>query len=125
MAEHTTQASSSVLRPREPNGCYTSSAAIPVMGLMPAAGLINVNGTFYGTTTQGGQYDWGTIFSITPDGTEHVLHNFGRGNDGRYPQGALLYANGTLYGTTTWGGKYETAGAGDHSGTVFALTLPK
>ena len=94
-------------------------------GLNPAAGLINVNGTFYGTTTQGGQYDWGTIFSITPDGTEHVLHNFGRGNDGRYPQGALLYANGTLYGTTTWGGKYETPGAGDHSGTVFALTLPK
>lgn len=94
-------------------------------GLHPSAGLINVNGTFYGTTSAGGKYGSGTLFSITPSGTERVLHNFGHGSDGRYPQGALLYANGTLYGTTTWGGEHFTVGAGVHSGTVFALTLPK
>ena len=35
-------------------------------GQFPAAGLLNVNGTLYGTTSGGGAIGWGTVFSLTP-----------------------------------------------------------
>jgi len=35
-------------------------------GANPQAGLINVNGTIYGTTMNGGTSGMGTVFSITP-----------------------------------------------------------
>lgn len=38
----------------------------PGDGAVPEAGLLNVNGTLYGTTTNGGTYDRGTVFAITP-----------------------------------------------------------
>lgn len=34
-------------------------------GANPQAGLIDVNGTLYGTTLQGGQYGYGTVYSLT------------------------------------------------------------
>lgn len=57
-------------------------------------GLINVNGTLYGTTYAGGAdnaSDYpllsGTVFSITTSGTnEKVLHSFGKGTDGNNPK---------------------------------------
>lgn len=54
-------------------------------GINPVAGLIDVSGTFYGTTSGGGSYategpctgsgyvPCGTVFSITPSGTETVV----------------------------------------------------
>jgi uncharacterized repeat protein (TIGR03803 family) len=57
----------------------------------------------------------GTVFSITPGGTEKVLHSFGNGTDGRNPSGILIEVKGALYGTNSSGG---TQGYG----TVFALT---
>ncbi len=90
-------------------------------GANPDAGLIDVNGTLYGTTPTGGAYSksligCGTVFSITPSGTLNVLHDFcSSSGDGESPQAGLIYVNGTLYGTTAKGG---THGAG----TVFALT---
>ncbi len=72
-------------------------------GQNPDAGLINVNGTLYGTTTGAGAYNFGTVFSITPSGTETVLHSFG-GYDGAVPQTDLVYVRGKLYGTTETGG---------------------
>lgn len=45
-------------------------------GEVPYAGLIDVNGRFYGTTVDGGKYGSGTVFSISPTGKEHVLHSF-------------------------------------------------
>ncbi len=54
-------------------------------GRNPSAGLVLLNGVFYGTTANGGKYDEGTIFSITPDGKERVIHDFGSGSDGRSP----------------------------------------
>ncbi|HEY6449243.1 MAG TPA: choice-of-anchor tandem repeat GloVer-containing protein [Candidatus Cybelea sp.] len=83
-------------------------------GAVPAAGLIDVNGTICGTTFYGGRQRRGTVFSITTGGTEKVLHNFGKGNDGANPDAALTNVNGTLYGTTSAGGAH-----GD--GTVFSL----
>ncbi len=89
-------------------------------GSVPHAGLINVNGTLYGTTEQGGAHycrtgsSCGTVFSITTNGTYKVLHKFGK-HDGAYPEAALLDVDGTLYGTTSQGGKYER-------GAVFSIS---
>ena len=84
-------------------------------GAFPAAGLVNVNGTLYGTTSYGGTYGGGTIFSITKAGREKVLHSFGKGTDGGDPSAALINVGDTLYGTTTLGGANSL-------GTVFSLT---
>jgi uncharacterized repeat protein (TIGR03803 family) len=35
-------------------------------GESPSAGLIDVNGTLYGTTIQGGEYGDGTVFALIP-----------------------------------------------------------
>lgn len=82
----------------------------------PVAGLVNVNGTLYGTTTNGGTFHGdGTAFSfVLATGAEKVLYSFGNGTDGARPESALIAVDGTLYGTTYYGG---------HSGggTVFSL----
>jgi uncharacterized repeat protein (TIGR03803 family) len=86
-------------------------------GLAPQAGLVDVDGVLYGTTTGGGGTSGaGTVFSITPSGTETVLHNFSEhSSDGYNPTAALVDLNGTLYGTTEFGGI-------TNGGTVFAIT---
>jgi uncharacterized repeat protein (TIGR03803 family) len=85
-------------------------------GEYPMAGLIDVNGTLYGTTYAGGSYGLGTVFSITADGTEHVLHSFSSLPDGRWPEAGLIDVKGTLYGTTSGGGAYYPYG------TVFSIS---
>jgi len=98
-------------------------------GAYPLAGLINVNGTLYGTTSQGGVActdgnlrSCGTVFSITQAGVERVLYAFKGGTtDGARPVGGLVSLGGTLYGTTEWGG--NGANSLDYGyGTVFAVT---
>lgn len=100
-------------------------------GGAPLAGLIDVGGTFYGTTQFGGPYNacdsyyrypvgCGTVFSITQSGTEKVLHSFGNGNDGFEPAASLIDLHGRLYGTTGAGGPYSP---GYFSGTVFSITM--
>jgi uncharacterized repeat protein (TIGR03803 family) len=84
-------------------------------GTKPAADLIDVKGTLYGTTVKGGSHNEGTVFSITTSGEETVLYSFGGPNDGRWPVAALLDVNGTLYGTTSAGGALGY-------GTVFKIT---
>jgi uncharacterized repeat protein (TIGR03803 family) len=86
-------------------------------GAYPLGGLINVNGTLYGTTGAGGANNAGTVFSITPSGTETVLYSFkGGSGDGAGPEGRLLDVRGTLYGITTSGGEYIDWG------TFFSIT---
>lgn len=87
----------------------------------PVAGLINVNGTLYGTTAQGGASNDGTVFKITTSGKESVLYSFKGGTDGASPQATLTNVNGTLYGSTTTGGG---TGCPKRSGcgTVFKIT---
>jgi uncharacterized repeat protein (TIGR03803 family) len=87
-------------------------------GVNPIAGLVALNGTLYGTTYQGGANGvngGGTVFAITPSGTETVLHSFGTGADGVLPSGGLTALNGTLYGTTAAGGT-------NGQGTLFSIT---
>jgi uncharacterized repeat protein (TIGR03803 family) len=66
----------------------------------PAAALIDVGGTLYGTTQGGGKYGQGTVFSITPAGAYKVLYSFKGGRDGAVPQGGVVALGGALYGVT-------------------------
>jgi uncharacterized repeat protein (TIGR03803 family) len=94
-----------------------SFAGRPSDGALPEASLIaDAAGNLYGTTFGGGSGNgYGTIFKLTPTGTESVLHTF-TGGDGAWPGAALIAdAAGNLYGTTTGGGL--------NFGTVFKLTL--
>lgn len=89
----------------------------------PAAGLIDVGGTLYGTTKLGGgkQGGIGTVFSIKPSGREYkLLHSFNHIGEGYLPLASLIDANGTLYGTDAAGGApcYGSA----YCGTVFSIT---
>jgi uncharacterized repeat protein (TIGR03803 family) len=90
-------------------------------GCKPESPLVNVAGKLYGATVLGGIGGFpgnGTIFSVTPGGTETVLHRF---------KGVFISADGqcgfncyltnlgeTLYGTAYNGGK-------DGLGSVFSI----
>jgi len=96
-------------------------------GSTPMAGLImDSAGDFYGTTMWGGNYNTcaegcGTVFKLTPEGSETVLYEFCAGltsncSDSTQPQAPLLLDKaGNLYGTATVGGK-------NFFGTVFRLS---
>ena len=81
-------------------------------GANPYASLIfNAAGNLYGTTYQGGAYNLGTVFEMSPKTgggwTEKTLHSFGNASDGTNPYAGLIFdASGNLYGTTNQGGTY-------------------
>lgn len=81
-------------------------------GADPLAGLIAVNGEFYGTTYGAGTYYYGTLFKANGAGKHQVLHAFTNYPDGAWPRAKLIKVNSTFYGTTVGGGAYE-------KGTVF------
>ncbi|MBV9699599.1 MAG: hypothetical protein JO078_05680 [Candidatus Eremiobacteraeota bacterium] len=86
----------------------------PASGARPYAGLIDVNGTLYGTTQIGGHKNLGAVFAITTSGSEKMIYSFS-GKDGNDPRANLTSVNDALYGTTYYGGKGGT-------GTVFAVS---
>jgi uncharacterized repeat protein (TIGR03803 family) len=80
-------------------------------GVNPYGGLIDVNGTLYGTTYDNGLGEGGTggsVYSVSTTGTVKTLHSFGGGSDGANPGAGLTVVNGTLYGTTASGGGRTT-----------------
>jgi uncharacterized repeat protein (TIGR03803 family) len=78
---------------------------VPSNGYLPAYGVIDVGNTLYGTTTNGGASDGGTIFSYDIDGKiENTLYSFTGAADGIQPQGQLIYKGGRLYGAMRGGG---------------------
>jgi len=90
-------------------------------GIYPYGNLVlDTAGNLYGTTGKGGAYGGGIVYELTPTSsggwTEHLLHNFGNGEDGLGPTGGLvLDAAGNVYGTTGAGGAHQ-------KGIVFELT---
>jgi uncharacterized repeat protein (TIGR03803 family) len=71
-------------------------------------GIVNAQTTqLFGTTTEGGVANQGTIFKISPDGTGFTtVFNFAE-PEGWSPRGNLMQAsNGKLYGTCYEGGDY-------------------
>jgi uncharacterized repeat protein (TIGR03803 family) len=91
-------------------------------GAFTQAGVIaDAHGNFYGTTQEGGSSGCGggcgTVFKLTPNGKETVLHVFTMGSDGVYPiPGLVADAAGNLYGTTLNGG------GNCQCGTIFKVT---
>ena len=52
-------------------------------GAQPSGELVQgADGSFYGTTTAGGVFGYGTVFRVTANGTFTNLHSF-NGADGR------------------------------------------
>jgi uncharacterized repeat protein (TIGR03803 family) len=74
-------------------------------------------GSIYGTTSSCGAYGLGTVWRLTENGRETVLHSFAGGmSDGEYPlAGVIGDVNGNLYGTTETGGSANL-------GTVYRVT---
>jgi uncharacterized repeat protein (TIGR03803 family) len=87
-------------------------------GSFPYYGLVfDKEGNAYGTTPNGGTSNSGTVFMMTPSGTETVVYSFTGGADGAGPSSGLIFDEmGNLYGTTGGGGAYG-------AGTVFELSL--
>lgn len=85
-------------------------------GDTPYGALIaDEKGNLYGTTVEGGSDNFGTVFELTPSGTETVLYSFTGGNDGANPEAGLIAdKSGNLYGATYLGGT-------DDYGTIFTL----
>ena len=85
-------------------------------GANPMASLVQgTDGNFYGTTPNGGLFDYGdgggTVFKITPQGVFTRLYRF---NTRSYsPQSSLIQAiDGNFYGTTPGGTVYKITPAG-------------
>jgi uncharacterized repeat protein (TIGR03803 family) len=76
-------------------------------------------GNFYGTTFAGGDYNYCTVFRLTPNGTLTTLYSFcaqANCSDGGFPSAGLVQAtDGNLYGTT-----YINGSGG--VGTIFRIT---
>jgi uncharacterized repeat protein (TIGR03803 family) len=100
-------------------------------GSFPHSTLIeDAHGNLYGTTTNGGSADQGTVFELSPPATsggqwtETILWNFdnsGASHDGDQPwtwgPGLVMDSQGNLYGTTQAGGTYA-------EGTAWELSPP-
>ena len=80
----------------------------------PSAGLLDVGGTLYGTSAEGGVDGVGAVFSLTTSGAESVICSWTGVPQGQVPMAGLIDVNGLLYGTTQGGG-------GASQGTVFAV----
>jgi uncharacterized repeat protein (TIGR03803 family) len=98
---------------------YVSSTVYD--GYRPIGVLVqDSDGNFYGTTYQGGKFNYGTVFKITPAGSYTLLYSFGSvTGDALQPIAALTVGtDGNLYGAASKGGKagygalYEITTAG-------------
>ncbi len=82
-------------------------------GVLPAGALLmDGAGNFYGTNTQGGANNGGTIFELIPNGQGvfryKVLYECSKTFDCTLPVGSLVMdASGNLYGSTLWGHVFE------------------
>ena len=92
-----------------------------VNGAVPLAGvLFDTAGNLYGTASEGGVGENGTVFELTRDSKgkwmERVLHQFAFSTGSGNPNAGLIFdAAGDLYGTTL-------DDHSSHTGTVFELT---
>jgi uncharacterized repeat protein (TIGR03803 family) len=99
-------------------GVYTNSD-----GAYPESGLVLFNNTLYGTASQCGSFNFGTVFAVSTDGARFSnLHTFTAtsssfpytNSDGANPFGGLILSSNVLFGTTGGGGSFG-------GGTVFSL----
>lgn len=101
-----------------PGGSFTTLASFTGSnGSYPSGGALveGFDGSLYGTTTEGGSSNSGTIFKITKEGNLTTIVHFTGQNGGRPAHGLMLNEMGDFYGSTSQGGTYNT-------GTIFKLT---
>jgi|GEM_PF-763418 len=90
--------------------CGTNGANPCEDGLVEAS-----DGNLYGTTSQGGTSNLGTVFRITTNGAFIKLVDFNVSNGANPYAGLMQASDGNLYGTTFYGGTNDY-------GTVFQMT---
>jgi uncharacterized repeat protein (TIGR03803 family) len=102
----------------------------PADGAYPTARLLMHAGTFFSTTSEGGASTnctggCGTLFNITPSGTEALGYSFAGGADGANPLGGLAWVGppGNKFVGTTYAGGNSSSCAG-RCGTVFVASYP-
>jgi uncharacterized repeat protein (TIGR03803 family) len=105
---------------------FTTSAP---KGRYPYSLIQGADGDFYGVAHGGedtsqcsGFGGCGTIFKITPGGTETVLHSFTMSGGGFSPFALIQGIDGSLYGATDFGGIMKGNCDPYGCGTVFRLT---
>jgi uncharacterized repeat protein (TIGR03803 family) len=94
-------------------------------GAFPVTKLLSHNGEMYGTTAGGGSCGaggCGTVFSVSPSGSESVIYAFKGNKDGMTPASPLIAVDGSLYGTTFGGGCARNCGSSGW-GIIFKVTL--
>ncbi len=92
----------------------TGSGATNTDGASSYGGLLLSSGKLYGTTYYGGNWGFGTVFTLSTNGTGFLsLHSF-TGGEGHSPYASLAFSGGKVFGTTEYGG---VAG----SGAVFSM----
>lgn len=87
-------------------------------GTYPNQGVtMDSHGNLCGVTEDAGSHNAGTVFKVTPDGAETILHTFTSSpSDGAYPFGpVILDAKGNIWGTTSSGGRHGY-------GTIFRIS---
>jgi uncharacterized repeat protein (TIGR03803 family) len=84
----------------------------------PDSPLLAVGSDFYGTTSSGGLWGWGSIYRISRTGTFTSLYSFLGLGDGGRPQGLVLGPDGAIYGTTR---TIQRTGQANIWGTFFRI----
>jgi uncharacterized repeat protein (TIGR03803 family) len=100
-------------------GSVQDTNGVPLDGANPSAALVQgSDGSFYGTTENGGTYYSGTVFKISATGALTSLYSFSDGG-GIIPSGLVQGSDGSFYGTT----EYNFWGRGGvGNGTVFKIS---
>jgi len=86
-------------------------------GSHPNSLILTSDGSFFGTTLEGGSSDGGTAFRVTNDGNLTTIEEFNSQEGVFLPNSLIQASDGNFYGTSLGG----DGGNSDH-GTVFRLT---
>jgi uncharacterized repeat protein (TIGR03803 family) len=88
-------------------------------GTLNSGVILDSAGNLYGVASRGGAHGFGTVYELTPSGSQWVettLYAFQDQLDGRAPTGGLIMdQSGNIYGTTSLDGELQ-------GGTVWKLT---
>src|SRR5262249_19274523 len=90
------------------------SASTNSDGAGPLGGLVASVNTLYGTTSVGGLYGFGSVFSVQTSGADFTVLKHFSGPDGKQPYCELRLVSNVLYGTTAGGGDFG-------KGTIFRI----
>jgi uncharacterized repeat protein (TIGR03803 family) len=120
--------------PSAPGGAWVGTTLYSFLGgsdgSAPNAALtFGGNRTLYGTTSQGGAGDYGTVFKLSPPQvgslwSKTTLYAFQGADDGRNPGGKMRFdESGSLIGSTVYGGGSAACPAAFQGcGTIFRLS---